>query len=91
MGIEERTKELKEMKKRSRAGGGLDRLEKHHRQGKMSARERIDSLLDPGSFTEFDAFVTHQSSHFGMDKHKLPGDGVVTGHGTIDGLSLIHI
>jgi acetyl-CoA/propionyl-CoA carboxylase carboxyl transferase subunit len=85
MGIEERTKELKEMKKRSRAGGGLDRLEKHHKQGKMSARERVDSLLDPGSFNEFDAFVTHQSSHFGMDKHKLPGDGVVTGHGTIDG------
>jgi acetyl-CoA/propionyl-CoA carboxylase carboxyl transferase subunit len=85
MGIEERTKELKELKKRSRAGGGLDRLEKHHRQGKMSARERIDSLLDPGSFSEFDAFVTHQTSHFGMDKHKLPGDGVVTGYGTIDG------
>ena len=51
----------------------------------MTARERIDALLDPGSFVEFDAFVTHQSCHFGMDKHKVPGDGVVTGHGTIDG------
>ncbi|QLH74579.1 MAG: acyl-CoA carboxylase subunit beta [Methanomassiliicoccales archaeon] len=85
MGNEERHKELKEMKKRSRIGGGPDRVEKHRRQGKLTARDRIDALLDPGSFVEFDAFVTHQSSQFGMDKNKLPGDGVVTGHGTIDG------
>ena len=85
MGVEEANRELREMKRRSRAGGGADKQDKHHKQGKMTARERIDALLDPGSFVEFDAFVTHQSCHFGMDKHKVPGDGVVTGHGTIDG------
>ena len=85
MGVEESHRELREMKRRSRAGGGAEKQDKHHKQGKMTARERIDALLDPGSFVEFDAFVTHQSCHFGMDKHKVPGDGVVTGHGTIDG------
>ncbi|OPY33099.1 MAG: malonate decarboxylase subunit beta [Methanomassiliicoccales archaeon PtaU1.Bin124] len=85
MGVEERNKELKELKKRSKIGGGPERVEKHRKQGKLTARERIDALLDPGSFVEFDAFVTHQSCSFGMDKNKLPGDGVVTGHGTIDG------
>jgi len=85
MGNDEKNKELKELKKRSKIGGGAERVEKHRKQGKLTARDRIDSLLDPGTFVEFDAFVTHQSSHFGMDKNKLPGDGVVTGHGTIDG------
>jgi len=85
MGNEERTRELKELRKRSRLGGGTDRMEKHRKQGKLTARDRLDALLDPGSFNEFDAFVTHQSCQFGMDKNKLPGDGVVTGHGTIDG------
>ncbi|ROR72133.1 acyl-CoA carboxylase subunit beta [Bogoriella caseilytica] len=58
---------------------------KQHARGKQSARERIDALLDPGSFTEIDAFVTHTSTRFGLEKKKVPGDGVITGYGTIDG------
>lgn len=82
---EDKVKELRDMKKRSRAGGGAERVEAHRMQGKMTARERVDALLDPGSFTEFDTFVSHQAYHFGMEKQKLPGDGVVTGKGTIEG------
>jgi len=82
---EDMIKELREMKKRSRAGGGAERVEAHHKQGKMTARERVDALLDPGSFSELDTFVSHQTYHFGMDKQKIPGDGVVTGRGTIEG------
>ncbi|UNX55697.1 acyl-CoA carboxylase subunit beta [Georgenia sp. TF02-10] len=59
--------------------------EKQHKRGKKSARERIDALLDPGSFTELDALATHHSTAFGLDKKRLAGDGVVTGYGTIDG------
>ncbi|HRR67193.1 MAG TPA: carboxyl transferase domain-containing protein, partial [Methanomassiliicoccales archaeon] len=69
---EDRIKELREMKKRSRAGGGAERVEAHHKQGKMTARERVDALLDPGSFSELDTFVSHQAYHFGMDKQKVP-------------------
>src|SRR5690606_31543509 len=56
--------------------------EKQHARGKTSARERIDALLDEGSFVELDAFATHRSTNFGLDKRKLPGDGVIVGHGT---------
>ncbi|MEG1587568.1 MAG: carboxyl transferase domain-containing protein, partial [Bacteroidales bacterium] len=66
-------------------GGGLDKLQKQHEQGKFSARERIEKLLDKGSFNELDKFVTHRCTNFGMDKTKIPGDGVVSGYGTIDG------
>ena len=66
-------------------GGGEKRIEKQHSQGKMTARERIDMLLDEGSFEEFDMFVTHRCDNFGLEKTKFLGDGVVTGHGTIDG------
>jgi len=82
---EDKVKELREMKKRSRAGGGAERVEMHRMQGKMTARERVDTLLDPGSFVELDPFVSHQTYHFGMEKQRMPGDGVVTGHGTIEG------
>ncbi|HUT26897.1 MAG TPA: acyl-CoA carboxylase subunit beta [Methanomassiliicoccales archaeon] len=82
---EDKVKELREMKKRSRAGGGAERVEMHRMQGKMTARERVDTLLDPGSFVELDPFVSHQAYHFGMEKQKMLGDGVVTGHGTIEG------
>ncbi|MCG7841390.1 MAG: acyl-CoA carboxylase subunit beta [Methanomassiliicoccales archaeon] len=82
---EDKVKELREMKKRSRAGGGAERVEMHRMQGKMTARERVDTLLDPGSFVELDPFVSHQTYHFGMEKQKMLGDGVVTGHGTIEG------
>ena len=60
-------------------------IEAQHKKGKYTARERIDMLLDEGSFEEFDMFVEHRSTNFGMDKTKFLGDGVVTGYGTIDG------
>lgn len=66
-------------------GGGLKRIEKQHSLGRMTARERIDQLLDKDSFEEFDMFKTHRCTDFGMASKKFPGDGVVTGHGTIDG------
>ena len=66
-------------------GGGIERIEKLHKTGRKTARERISLLLDPGSFVELDKFVTHRTSDFGMDKQKIAGDGVVSGHGKIDG------
>jgi propionyl-CoA carboxylase beta chain len=66
-------------------GGGEQRLAQQHAKGKLSARERIDLLLDEGSFVETDRFVTHRSSDFGLDAQRIYGDGVVTGHGRIDG------
>ncbi len=66
-------------------GGGKDRIDAQHNRGKLSARERIDLLLDRGSFQEIGKFVTHRSTSFGLDKQKFPGDGVVTGFGTIHG------
>ena len=67
------------------AGGGAERMAKQHAAGKLSARERIDRLLDTGSFTEMDRFKTHRCVDFGMEKDRIPGDGVVTGHGLING------
>jgi propionyl-CoA carboxylase beta chain len=69
----------------ARAGGGKKRVEAQHARGKLTARERIDLLLDRGSFEEFDMFVEHRSSEFGMEKQKFAGDGVVTGWGTVNG------
>lgn len=66
-------------------GGGIERIEKLHKTGRKTARERISLLLDPGSFVELDKFVTHRTSDFGMDKQKIAGDGVVSGYGKIDG------
>jgi propionyl-CoA carboxylase beta chain len=66
-------------------GGGAVRIERQHAWGKLTARERLDLLLDPGSFVELDAFVTHRATEFGLDEKHVLGDGVVTGHGTIDG------
>jgi propionyl-CoA carboxylase beta chain len=76
---------LRELRERSRLGGGQRRIEQQHEKGKLTARERLDLLLDPGSFVEFDAFVVHRSSDFGLDDQRILGDGVVTGHGRIDG------
>lgn len=76
---------LKERSRRAEEGGGEARLEKQRSTGKMTARERIDFFLDEGSFEEFDKFVEHRSTDFGLDKQKYPGDGVVTGHGLVDG------
>ncbi|EPX57833.1 Acetyl-coenzyme A carboxyl transferase alpha chain [Cystobacter fuscus DSM 2262] len=76
---------LRQLEKQAELGGGADRIAKQHEAGKLTARERIDLLLDPGSFTEMDKFVTHRSSDFGMGDKKIPGDGVVTGYGTVEG------
>lgn len=80
-----RIAELREMKAVAELGGGQDRIETQHDKGKLTARERLDLLLDSGSFRELDVFVTHKSNDFGLDKQRIPGDGVVTGYGTIDG------
>jgi propionyl-CoA carboxylase beta chain len=76
---------LEAMEAEAALGGGQDRIDKQHAAGKLTARERIDALLDPGSFVELDKFVTHRCTDFGMEKQAILGDGVVTGHGTIDG------
>ena len=76
---------LEKQREAARAGGGPGRIEAQHRRGKLTARERLELLLDPGSFEEWDMFVEHRSHDFGIDAHKIPGDGVVTGYGTING------
>ncbi|PVE23830.1 methylmalonyl-CoA carboxyltransferase [Microvirga sp. KLBC 81] len=76
---------LEERRAQARLGGGEKRIEAQHARGKLTARERIELLLDKGSFEEFDMFVEHRSSDFGMEKVKIPGDGVVTGWGTVNG------
>ena len=76
---------LKKLEEQAELGGGADRIAKQHKDGKLTARERIDLLLDPGTFIELDKFVTHRCHDFGMADKKIPGDGVVTGYGTIDG------
>ena len=77
--------ELRRRREASLLGGGAEAIEKQHKKGKLTARERIDLLVDGGTFTEIDPFVTHRCVDFGMDKKKVPGDGVVTGHALIDG------
>ena len=76
---------LEERRAQARLGGGENRVVAQHKRGKLTARERIELLLDHGSFEEFDMFVQHRSTDFGMEKQKIPGDGVVTGWGTING------
>src|SRR5215510_4276844 len=76
---------LRERKLKAEEGGGAARIEKQHASGKMTARERIEFLLDDGTFEEFDKLVVHRSRDFGLDSQLYPGDGVVTGHGLIDG------
>ena len=77
--------ELERRRDQARAGGGARRIDAQHGKGKLTARERLDVLLDEGSFEEFDMFVAHRATEFGMDAQKFPGDGVVTGWGTING------
>jgi propionyl-CoA carboxylase beta chain len=80
-----RREALEAMRAEALLGGGADKLAAQHKRGKLTARERIDLLLDPGSFEELDAFVKHRCIDFGMSEKKVLGDGVVTGHGTVDG------
>jgi len=76
---------LEERSMEAEAGGGLDRIDRQHAAGRKTARERIDILIDPGTFVELDKFVIHRSHDFGMEKNRFSGDGVVTGYGKIDG------
>ncbi len=85
MSIEEKVNELEKMNLMAELGGGEERIAKIHESGRKTARERIDDLLDPGTFVELDKFVVHRSTDFGMDQQKILGDGMVTGYGKIDG------
>jgi acetyl-CoA carboxylase carboxyltransferase component len=85
MAIEDKIKELLDKRELAKMGGGQKRIDSQHKKGKLTARERIDLLLDEGSFEEFDMFVTHNCHDFGLDKECYLSDGVVTGYGTIDG------
>nr|CAG8463850.1 1160_t:CDS:10 [Entrophospora candida]CAG8536726.1 12224_t:CDS:10 [Entrophospora candida] len=82
---EETFARIQEKREKALLGGGLDRIENQHKHHKLTARERINLLLDPGTFSEYDTFVEHDCTDFGMEKNKVIGDGVVTGHGTING------
>ncbi|HZP41478.1 MAG TPA: acyl-CoA carboxylase subunit beta [Candidatus Binatia bacterium] len=85
MGIKENRAELERRTQEALLGGGEERIKRQHAEGKLTARERLDVLLDPGSFVETDRFKTHRCTDFGMDEKKILGDGVVTGYGRIDG------
>ena len=85
MSIEEKIKKLEEMNARALLGGGEARIERQHAAGKLTARERIELLVDPGTFTEVDKFVVHRCADFGLDRTKFLGDGVVTGYGRVEG------
>ncbi|MFO1421936.1 MAG: carboxyl transferase domain-containing protein, partial [Candidatus Competibacteraceae bacterium] len=75
--------QLEQKRAAARLGGGQRRIDAQHKRGKLSARERIEVLLDPGSFEEWDMFVEHRCTDFGMADTSTPGDGVVTGYGTV--------
>jgi propionyl-CoA carboxylase beta chain len=85
MPLQDRFEELHRRNHAAEAGGGRERIERQHKAGKKTARERLEVLLDKGSFAELDRFVLHQSNDFGMDAQRIPGDGVVTGSGRIHG------
>ena len=85
MDKEIRQNELRDLKMKAMLGGGQDKIDKHHEKGRLTARERIEMLLDSGSFEEFDAFRTHNCTDFNMSESKILGDGVVVGYGTING------
>lgn len=86
--MEDKLKHLKGLQEAAKLGGGQDRMDKQHQKGKLTARERIDLLLDPGSFEEIGQLVTHRSTDFGMENQKILGDGVVTGYGTVNGKTI---
>src|SRR5579871_1983416 len=81
----EKLDDLRQLREQALVGGGKKRIESQHKKGKLTARERIDLLLDPGTFQELDMFATHRSTDFGLEDQKVLGDGVVTGYGKIDG------
>ncbi len=77
--LEDKFRQFEEKNKAAELGGGIDRIEKQHKAGRLTARERVEILLDSGTFVEQDKFMTHRSHDFDMDKNKIPGDGVVIG------------
>jgi propionyl-CoA carboxylase beta chain len=83
--LDESYHQLEDKNRQAELGGGIDKIEKQHKAGRMTARERILALLDPNTFAEFDKLVTHRCKDFGMEKNKVYGDGMVTGYGKIDG------
>ena len=85
MDLNEKYRQLEDFNQKAEQGGGKERVEKQHSAGKKTARERILELLDPGTFNEIDKLVTHRNYDFGMQEHKVLGDGVVSGHGKING------
>jgi acetyl-CoA carboxylase carboxyltransferase component len=85
MTLDEKIEQLRKLREQAKLGGGEKRIDAQHKKGKLTARERLDLLLDEGSFEEFDAFVQHRCRDFGLEKERYLGDGVVTGCGTIDG------
>src|SRR5437667_2180596 len=85
MSQDERLEELRRRNRAAELGGGEERIRRQHKAGKKTARERLDLLLDPGSFMEIDKFVVHQTQDFGMAEQRVPGDGVVTGSGRVHG------
>ena len=85
MSMQEKIKHLIQLREKAKLGGGEKRIEAQHKKGKLTARERIELLLDEGSFEEFDMFVKHRCTNFGLENETYMGDGVVTGYGTIDG------
>jgi len=85
MSLEEKIKKLDELNARAELAGGAERIERQHAAGRLTARERIELLVDPGTFVEMDRFVVHRCTDFGMEQTRIPGDGVVTGHGKVEG------
>lgn len=85
MDLKAKFDQFEKLNLQAESGGGIERVEKQHDSGKKTARERIEMLLDPGTFHEIDKMVTHRATDFGIDKQKIPGDGVVSGYGKIDG------
>ena len=85
MSTRDKLERLREFRLKTLEGGGPERLKRQHDKGKLGARERLDVLLDSGTFVELDRFVEHRSADFGLDQQRIPGDGVVTGYGEVDG------
>ena len=85
MDTKQQLEHLLQLQAEARLGGGQDRIDKQHAAGRLTARERIEMLMDPGSFEEFDMFKTHRCQNFGIGETVFPGDGIVTGHGTVNG------
>ncbi|MGM0685143.1 MAG: carboxyl transferase domain-containing protein, partial [Halobacteriota archaeon] len=83
--MDDRIEDLRERRERAALGGGEDRIESQHEKGKMTARERVEYFLDDGTFHEFDRFRSHRNHKFGMEEQQIPGDGVVTGYGEVNG------